>query len=134
MNCSKCETEITQQFCPYRGKHATLKHIDGHNIIYEIVHLLQFENGFPYPIFAMATKPGKTVETFLYEDRKKLVKSILFLTLIYVSFTLGQFFNPVRFSSCLNAFLAFLFGILTFSFLLIVFGKIADHYLTNQHH
>jgi len=65
-----------------------LKRIDGHYISQEIKHLLNFEKGFLFTVKSLLLKPGKTIRSFLFEEREKYVKPILFLIFTSVIFTL----------------------------------------------
>ncbi len=65
-----------------------LKRIDGHYISGEIEHLLHLDRGFFLTVRELLLRPGKTVREFLFKNRKRLVKPILFLILCSVIFTL----------------------------------------------
>ena len=64
-----------------------IKRIDEHYISHEIKHLLHFEKGFLFTTKSLLLRPGKAIREFLFEDRKKYVKPILFLILTSVIFT-----------------------------------------------
>jgi hypothetical protein len=66
---------------------AKLKRIDGHYISHEIQHLLHFEKGFSFTVKALLLRPGKAIREFLFEDRGKYIKPILFLIFTSVIFT-----------------------------------------------
>jgi hypothetical protein len=64
-----------------------LKRIDGQYISHEIQHILHFEKGFLFTLKNLLLKPGKSIREFLFEDRDKYVKPILFLIVMSVVFT-----------------------------------------------
>ena len=71
-----------------------IKRIDAHYISHEIQHLLHFEKGFPFTVRELLLRPGKSVREFLFEDRNKYVKPVIFLIVSSIIFTLiTQFFH-----------------------------------------
>jgi hypothetical protein len=56
-----------------------LKRIDGHYISHEIQHLLHFDKGFLFTAKSLLLRPGKAIREFIFEDREKYVKPVLFL-------------------------------------------------------
>jgi hypothetical protein len=75
-----------------------LKRIDAQYIVHEIQHLLHLEKGFLYTIRELLLKPGKTIRTFLLEDRTKCVKPVIFLIFSAVIFSLIIHFFHVEYS------------------------------------
>jgi hypothetical protein len=67
---------------------SNLKRIDRRYISHEIEHVLHLDRGFFYTVKELFLRPGKAVREFLFEDRKKLVKPVLFLILCSVIFTI----------------------------------------------
>lgn len=67
---------------------SNLKRIDRHYISHEIEHVLHLDRGIFFTIKELLLRPGKTVRGFLFDDRQKLVKPILFLILCSLIFTL----------------------------------------------
>jgi len=65
-----------------------LKRIDHHYISHEIQHLLHFDKGIFLTIKNLLIKPGKTIREFLFENREKYIKPVLFLIVSAVIFTL----------------------------------------------
>jgi hypothetical protein len=65
-----------------------IKRIDGHYISHEIRHLLHFEKGFFFTLKNLLLKPGKSIREFLFEDREKYVKPVLFLIFTAIIFTI----------------------------------------------
>ena len=78
------EENIRTSLEPLKG----LKRIDGHYISHEISHLLHFEKGFFFTLKNLLLKPGKSIREFLFEDREKYVKPVLFLIFTSVIFTI----------------------------------------------
>ena len=69
-------------------KQSNLKRIDRRYISHEIEHVLHLDRGFFYTVKELIVRPGKAVREFLFEDRRKLVKPVLFLILSSVIFTI----------------------------------------------
>jgi hypothetical protein len=69
------------------GLPETLKRIDAHYVSHEIQHLFHLESGFLYTVKELLLRPGKAVREFLFRDRSKLVKPIVFVVFIAVIFT-----------------------------------------------
>ena len=67
---------------------SNLKRIDRRYISHEIEHVLHLDRGFFYTVRELMLRPGKAVREFLFEDRKKLVKPVLYLILCSVIFTI----------------------------------------------
>ena len=90
--CKNCNTEITQNYCPICGNPNSLKRIDGKYIATEIGSVLNLDKGILYTIKELILRPGKAVKEFILEDRKRLVKPILFLIVCSVVYTIAQQF------------------------------------------
>lgn len=90
--CKNCNTEITQNYCPICGNPNSLKRIDGKYIATEIGSVLNFDKGILYTVKELIFRPGKAVKEFILEDRKRLVKPILFLIVCSVVYTIAQQF------------------------------------------
>jgi hypothetical protein len=75
----------------------SIKRIDGHYISHEIQHLLHFEKGFLFTIKSLLLRPGKATREFLFQDREKYIKPILFLIFASVIFTFITHLMHVRF-------------------------------------
>jgi hypothetical protein len=94
MNCKNCNTEINSNFCPNCGQPASPKRIDGHYIIHEIEHVLHFERGILYTIRELVTNPGQNIRNYLSENRRRLVKPIIFIIVTSLIYTLiSHFFH-----------------------------------------
>lgn len=65
-----------------------IKRIDAPYISHEIRHLIHFEKGFFFTVRELLLRPGKSVREFLFEDRNKYVKPVIFLIFTSVIFTL----------------------------------------------
>lgn len=77
--------ELEENFDKPKSK---LKRIDHHYISHEIQHLLHFDKGIFLTIKNLLIKPGKTIREFLFENRDKYVKPVLFLIVSAVIFSL----------------------------------------------
>ncbi len=94
MNCKNCNAEINSKFCPDCGQPANLKRIDKKYITHEIEHILHVERGLLYTIRELSIHPGQSIRHYLFENRNRLVKPILFIiiaSLIYT--TLNRLFH-----------------------------------------
>ncbi|MEM6298978.1 MAG: DUF3667 domain-containing protein, partial [Bacteroidota bacterium] len=56
-----------------------LKRIDKAYILSEISSVLNLEKGIFYTIKELLIRPGKSIRTFIHEDRTRLVKPIVFI-------------------------------------------------------
>lgn len=93
-NCGHCTAEITQNYCPQCGHPAKLKRIDGHYIQHEVLHVLHFEKGILYTVKELLLSPGKSVRSFIAENRSRLVKPIIFIILASLLYTvISHFFH-----------------------------------------
>ena len=75
-----------------------IKRIDAHYISHEIQHLFHFEKGFPFTLRELLLRPGKSVREFLFEDRNKYVKPVIFLIVSSIIFTLITNFFHIELS------------------------------------
>lgn len=92
MNCRNCNEELSLNYCANCGQPATMKRIDGHYIAHEIEHVLHFEKGILYTIRELLTRPGENVKHFLEENRTRLVKPVIFLTVTSLIYTIVSHF------------------------------------------
>lgn len=88
MKCKKCDTEVTQNYCPKCGQPAIFKRINQHYVVHELTHLLHFEKGILYTVKQLFTNPGTTIRKFITEDRSRLVKPVVFIIFTSLIFTL----------------------------------------------
>ncbi len=87
-HCKKCEEEITGNYCANCGHPKAPQKINRHYVMTEIGSVLNFEKGFFYTVKELVLRPGALVRKFIFEDRKGIVKPILFLIVCSVIFTL----------------------------------------------
>ncbi|WP_430401207.1 DUF3667 domain-containing protein [Flavobacterium sp.] len=92
MVCKNCETEVIQNYCPNCGAPVVLKRINGQYILKEISSVLNFDRGILYTIRELLLRPGKNIQTFVLEDRNRLVKPIIFIIITSLIYTLAQQF------------------------------------------
>ncbi|GAA4238504.1 hypothetical protein GCM10022291_29220 [Postechiella marina] len=90
--CKGCNTALTGPFCAQCGTPRVLPKIDASYIISEIVSVLNFNKGIFYTIKELLTRPGDSVQKFIHNDRKRLVKPIIFLIVCSLIYTLAQQF------------------------------------------
>ena len=90
--CKKCKSEIRQNYCSNCGSPAVLKRINGQYILKEISSVLNFDRGILYSIRELLLTPGKNIQSFILEDRNRLVKPIIFIIITSLIYTLAQQF------------------------------------------
>lgn len=98
MNCRNCDQPVTANYCGHCGMPVVLKRVDAHYIAHEIQHVLHFEKGILYTIKALLLRPGQSIRNFISEDRSRLVKPVLFITLTSLIYTIiSHFFHLERY-------------------------------------
>jgi hypothetical protein len=97
MNCKNCNQDVSGNYCGNCGTPAVLKRVNGHYILHEIQHILHFEKGILYTIKALLLQPGKSIRTFISEDRSRLVKPVIFIIVTSLVYTIiAHFFHTGR--------------------------------------
>ena len=86
-NCRNCNELVSSNYCSNCGQPSNLKRIDSHYIIHEIEHILHVERGILFTVKALLTRPGKTVQQFIAENRSRLVKPIIFIIITSLIYT-----------------------------------------------
>ncbi|MDF3026046.1 MAG: hypothetical protein K0S23_353 [Fluviicola sp.] len=86
--CSNCKNPISNNFCGYCGQAAELKRINGRYILHELNHVLHFEKGILFTIKSLLINPGQSVRTFIFENRNKLVKPVIFIVITSLIYTI----------------------------------------------
>jgi len=86
--CKNCNTEVTQNYCPNCGHPVVLKRIDGQYILQEIRNVLNFDKGILFTIRELVINPGKSIISFLNENRNRLVKPIVFIIVTSLIYTI----------------------------------------------
>lgn len=79
--CSNCNSQFSDKYCGHCGQAAKLKRIDHKYVLHEIVHVLHLEKGIGYTIRELVIRPGKSVRTYVSENRSRLVKPVIFIIL-----------------------------------------------------
>ncbi len=97
-NCINCNHQITDDFCSKCGQPKAIKRIDFHYLVHEIEHLFHFEKGFHFTAWNLIIRPGKTIRTYLFENRNKYVKPIVYLFFASLIFTLFTSFFHIQYS------------------------------------
>lgn len=90
--CKNCNTKITKNYCPLCGAPNSVTRIDGKYIATEIGSVLNFDKGIFYTIKELIIRPGNAVKEFILEDRRRLVKPILFIVVCSLIYTITQQF------------------------------------------
>lgn len=86
--CKKCNTEVTQNYCPNCGHPKQLKRVDHRYVLSEIGSVLNFQKGLLYTIKELLIRPGQNIRTFISEDRSRLMKPIMFILITSLIYTL----------------------------------------------
>lgn len=92
MNCNNCNSDVKQNYCPNCGTPVELKRINGQYILKEIGSVLNFNKGILYTIRELLLRPGKNIQTFILEDRNRLVKPIIFIIITSLIYMVAQQF------------------------------------------
>jgi hypothetical protein len=80
----------------YFKEHNKLKRINGQYISHEIQHLLHLEKGFLFTVKELLLRPGKAIRAFIFEDREKYVKPVVFLIFCSVVFNLMMYYSKIQ--------------------------------------
>ncbi len=75
-----------------------IKRIDLHYISDEVKQLLNFEKGFSLTIKELLLRPGKCVRAFIFDDRNKYVKPLVFLIFTSFIFTIITSYLQIDYS------------------------------------
>lgn len=81
---------MSGEFCSDCGNARTLRKIDGAYLLSEIASVFNFDKGILLSIRELLLRPGKNIQTFILEDRARLVKPIVFIIVCSLSYTLFQ--------------------------------------------
>ena len=87
MNCKNCNNEVHLNYCSNCEQPVKLKRINAYYILHEIEHILHFERGILYTIKELTLNPGKSIKTYITENRSKLVKPIIFIIVTSLIYT-----------------------------------------------
>jgi hypothetical protein len=77
--CPQCQQHITANQCQACGYQFPVKRINGHYLLHEMEHILHVERGILFTVKELALRPAQRVKEFLFQDRTKLVKPIIFI-------------------------------------------------------
>lgn len=86
--CAFCNSENIQNYCPNCGRPAQVKRIDGGYMMNEIASIFSFDKGIFHTIKELTIRPGKSINDFLFRDRKRLVKPLVFIIITSLFYTL----------------------------------------------
>ncbi len=87
VKCTKCEVIISQKFCPNCGNPRELQRINWQYVLSEFSNVFNLEKGIFYTLKEVILRPGSAVKKFLFEDRKRFVKPMVFIILCSIFFT-----------------------------------------------
>jgi hypothetical protein len=83
-------------YCAHCGQATVLRRIDGHYIAHEVQHILHLEHGFLATVVALFTHPGRAIHQYLREDRRLLVKPILFIIVTSLLYSVANHFFHIE--------------------------------------
>lgn len=87
-NCKKCNCEFQSNYCPNCGHPSKVERINGRYLLSEITSVLNFQKGIFYTIKELLIRPGGNIRVFIYEDRNRLVKPIMFILITSLIYTI----------------------------------------------
>ena len=88
--CKQCQAPIHENYCSKCGEPVELQRIDGKYVLQEIVRVLNFDKGLLYSIRELLLRPGKSIHRFIFEDRNRLVKPLVFIILTSLIYALTE--------------------------------------------
>ncbi len=94
--CNSCQQEILENYCAKCGTPARLQRIDRHYILHEIVHVLHLEKGILYTIKELIVRPGQSINTFILNNRSRLVKPVVFIIVTSLIYTIVNHFFHIE--------------------------------------
>lgn len=96
--CKNCNHQFENKFCPNCGLPSKLKRIDGTYFNEQIQSLINFEKGFFYTVKELILRPGETIQEFLFENRRKHIKPLVFLIFTSIIFTLITYLFGIEYN------------------------------------
>lgn len=87
-NCKKCNHKFEGNYCSECGQLAKLERIDRLYIAQQMQNVLSVEKGFFYTTKELFVRPEKAIKEFLFDDRDKFVKPLVFLIFTSIVFSL----------------------------------------------
>ncbi|PSK91139.1 DUF3667 domain-containing protein [Taibaiella chishuiensis] len=94
--CNSCQQDIPENYCSKCGTPARLKRIDRHYIQHEIEHILHLEKGIFYTVKELVVQPGESINTFILNNRNRLVKPIVFIIVTSLIYTVTNHFFHIE--------------------------------------
>ena len=83
-----CKKNFSGNNCSECGNAIELKRINKKYIISEISSVLNLDKGILYTIKELLIRPGITIRKFILEDRKRIVKPIIFIIITSLIYTI----------------------------------------------
>lgn len=81
-----------KEYCQNCGQLNQVKRIDGKYIMSELGSIFNFEKGILFTVKELLIRPGASIQTFVLQDRNKLVKPIVYIVVCSLFYTLLQSF------------------------------------------
>ena len=93
-SCLNCGKAVKENYCANCGQAVQLKRIDANYVAHEIGQVLNFERGILFTVWELLIRPGENIRDFLSENRRRLVKPIIFIIATSLIFSfINQYFN-----------------------------------------
>jgi len=96
-NCKNYNRKTNDNYCPKCGQSVKLERIDRPYIFKQIQHLINIEKGFLYTAKELFIRPGKSIQEFIFENRNKHVKPVVFLIFTSIIFALTTYFLNIHY-------------------------------------
>jgi hypothetical protein len=84
------KNELQSEYCPHCGHPQEIERINGRYIVSEIGSVLNFQKGIFFTIKELLIRPGQNINTFISEDRNRLVKPIMFILICSLVYTIFE--------------------------------------------
>lgn len=90
MECFNCNHTVNGNFCSNCGQSLQLARIDSRYILTSIGDVLSFKKGIFYTIKELLLRPGSSVNAFIKEDRRRLMRPVIFVIFCSFFYTILQ--------------------------------------------
>jgi len=91
-NGKNYNSKTGDKYCLKCGQSVKLERIDRPYILKQFQHLINVEKGFLYTAVELLIRPGKSIQEFIFENRGKHMKPVVFLVFTSIVFALTTYF------------------------------------------
>lgn len=88
--CKFCQGSVVSHFCANCGKPTELRRINGAYLLDEISRVVNLDRGFFFTVAQVLRFPGRSIRSFLAEDRFRMMKPMIFLIVSSLIYSLMQ--------------------------------------------